>query len=156
MLSSPQWWRRTPASISTFGRGGQGVEVQLGQVKPNPTAGDSCGSTADVPSVPLAERVAHAGFRVRGRPGLCREILARKKRKTYFSPPSPPQIWDLETHGCCCTASSKASGIKGELTACLYLPGPRTLCVATDTLAFLHLKVGYGALCPLGFVCRMF
>ncbi|XP_038200439.2 WD repeat-containing protein 49-like [Arvicola amphibius] len=52
------------------------------------------------------------------------------------------KIWDLETHGCCFTASSKASGIKGELSACLYLPRPRTLCVATDTLAFLHLKVG--------------
>ncbi|KAM7331552.1 hypothetical protein ACRRTK_008260 [Alexandromys fortis] len=52
------------------------------------------------------------------------------------------KIWDLETHGCCFTASSKASGIKGELSACLYLPGPRTLCVATDALAFLHLKVG--------------
>uniref|UniRef100_D6RIJ3 WD40 repeat domain 95 n=1 Tax=Mus musculus TaxID=10090 RepID=D6RIJ3_MOUSE len=54
----------------------------------------------------------------------------------------PAWVWDLETHGCCCTISSKASGIKGELTACLYLPGPRALCVATGTLAFLHLKVG--------------
>ncbi|XP_052610544.1 WD repeat-containing protein 49-like [Peromyscus californicus insignis] len=53
-----------------------------------------------------------------------------------------PEIWDLETHGCCFTASSKASGIKGELAACLYLSGPRALCVATDALAFLHLKVG--------------
>ncbi|XP_029415509.1 WD repeat-containing protein 49-like [Nannospalax galili] len=51
------------------------------------------------------------------------------------------KIWDLETHSCLFTASSKASGIKGELTTCLYLPGPRALCVATDAMAFLHLKL---------------
>ncbi|XP_012370167.1 WD repeat-containing protein 49-like [Octodon degus] len=51
------------------------------------------------------------------------------------------KIWDLEMYSCLFTASSKASGIKGELTACLYLPGPQVLCVATNTMALLHLRL---------------
>ncbi|KAF3825900.1 hypothetical protein GH733_006727 [Mirounga leonina] len=50
-------------------------------------------------------------------------------------------ICDLEIDSCLFTASSKASGIKGEFTACLYLPHSRALCVATDTAAFLHLRL---------------
>ncbi|XP_021078356.1 WD repeat-containing protein 49-like [Mus pahari] len=69
--------------------------------------------------------------------------IAFEENKVFsMSADNTVKIWDLETHGCCCTISSKASGIRGELTACLYLPGPRALCVATGTLAFLHLKVG--------------
>ncbi|XP_013371355.1 PREDICTED: WD repeat-containing protein 49-like [Chinchilla lanigera] len=49
------------------------------------------------------------------------------------------KIWDLET--CLFTASSKASGIKGEITACLYLPGPQAVCVATNVVALLHLRL---------------
>ncbi|XP_027446482.1 LOW QUALITY PROTEIN: WD repeat-containing protein 49-like [Zalophus californianus] len=51
------------------------------------------------------------------------------------------KIWDLETDSCLFTASSKASGIKGEFTACLYLPHSRALCVATDTAALPHLRL---------------
>ncbi|XP_048196561.1 WD repeat-containing protein 49-like [Perognathus longimembris pacificus] len=51
------------------------------------------------------------------------------------------KIWDLETHSCLFTASSKASGIKGEFATCLYLPGPRALCVATDAVALLQLRL---------------
>ncbi|KAI4581418.1 hypothetical protein MJG53_009861 [Ovis ammon polii x Ovis aries] len=43
------------------------------------------------------------------------------------------QIWDLETNSCLFTASSKASGIRGEPGACLYLPSPRALYVATPS-----------------------
>ncbi|XP_031194673.1 WD repeat-containing protein 49-like [Mastomys coucha] len=69
--------------------------------------------------------------------------IAFEENKLFsMSADNTVKIWDLETHDCCCTVSSKASGIKGELTACLYLPRPRVLCVATGTLAFLHLKVG--------------
>ncbi|KAM9675026.1 LOW QUALITY PROTEIN: cilia- and flagella-associated protein 337-like [Dama dama] len=50
-------------------------------------------------------------------------------------------IWDLETNSCLFTASSKASGIRGEPGACLYLPGPGALCVAADILALLHLRL---------------
>uniref|UniRef100_A0A8C2NKX2 Uncharacterized protein n=1 Tax=Capra hircus TaxID=9925 RepID=A0A8C2NKX2_CAPHI len=50
------------------------------------------------------------------------------------------EIWDLETNSCLFTASSKASGIRGEPGACLYLPSPRALYVATDILALLHLS----------------
>ncbi|EFB26474.1 hypothetical protein PANDA_002726, partial [Ailuropoda melanoleuca] len=51
------------------------------------------------------------------------------------------KIWDLETDSCLFTASSKASGIKGEFAACLYLPHSGALCVATDTIALLHLRL---------------
>lgn len=51
-----------------------------------------------------------------------------------------PQIWDLETDSCLFTTSSKASGIRGEPRACLYLPDPRALCVAADAIALLHLR----------------
>ncbi|KAM4859953.1 cilia- and flagella-associated protein 337-like [Thomomys bottae] len=51
------------------------------------------------------------------------------------------KIWDLETHSCLFTASSKASGIEGEFATCLYLPGPRALCVATDAVALLQLRL---------------
>ncbi|XP_069859417.1 cilia- and flagella-associated protein 337-like [Dipodomys merriami] len=51
------------------------------------------------------------------------------------------KIWDLETHSCLFTASSKASGIKGEFATCLYLPGPQALCVATDSVALLQLRL---------------
>ncbi|XP_055965044.1 WD repeat-containing protein on Y chromosome-like [Sorex fumeus] len=51
------------------------------------------------------------------------------------------KIWDLDTHGCLFSASAKASGITGELAACLYLPHLRTLCVATKAVALLHLRL---------------
>ncbi|XP_019353834.1 WD repeat-containing protein 64 [Alligator mississippiensis] len=51
------------------------------------------------------------------------------------------KIWDIEDHSCLFTACSKSSGIKGELTACHYIPGTRSLYVATDTLALLHLRL---------------
>nr|CAI9712397.1 unnamed protein product [Rangifer tarandus platyrhynchus] len=51
------------------------------------------------------------------------------------------KIWDLETNSCLFTASSKASGIRGEPGACLYLPGPRALYVAADIPALLHLRL---------------
>ncbi|XP_040607344.1 WD repeat-containing protein on Y chromosome-like isoform X5 [Mesocricetus auratus] len=69
-------------------------------------------------------------------------ISSEENKVFSVSADNTVKIWDLETHGCCFTASSKASGIKGELAACLYLSGPRALCVATDALAFLHLKAG--------------
>nr|XP_034971547.1 WD repeat-containing protein on Y chromosome-like isoform X2 [Zootoca vivipara] len=51
------------------------------------------------------------------------------------------KIWDVEDQTCLCTACSKNSGIKGEISACHYIPGIRSLCVATDTLAILHLRL---------------
>ncbi|KAM8918798.1 LOW QUALITY PROTEIN: WD repeat-containing protein on Y chromosome-like [Lycaon pictus] len=51
------------------------------------------------------------------------------------------KIWDLETDSCLLTTSSKATGIKGDFAACLYLPLSRALCVATDTIVLLHLRL---------------
>ncbi|XP_062830768.1 WD repeat-containing protein on Y chromosome isoform X1 [Anolis carolinensis] len=50
------------------------------------------------------------------------------------------KIWDVEDQTCLFTACSKNNGINGEITACHYIPGTRSLCVATDKLAVLHLR----------------
>ncbi|XP_077197934.1 cilia- and flagella-associated protein 337-like isoform X2 [Paroedura picta] len=51
------------------------------------------------------------------------------------------KIWDIEDQSCLFTASSKNNGIKGEVSACHYISSTRSLCVATDTLAVLHLRL---------------
>ncbi|XP_061484436.1 WD repeat-containing protein on Y chromosome-like isoform X2 [Rhineura floridana] len=51
------------------------------------------------------------------------------------------KIWDVEDQTCLFTACSKNTGIKGEINACHYIPGTRLLCVATDILAVLHLRL---------------
>ncbi|XP_062983056.1 WD repeat-containing protein 49-like isoform X2 [Elgaria multicarinata webbii] len=51
------------------------------------------------------------------------------------------KIWDIEDQTCLFTACSKVSRIKGEISACHYVSGTRSLCVATDTLAVLHLRL---------------
>ncbi|KAF7251237.1 WD repeat-containing protein on Y chromosome [Varanus komodoensis] len=51
------------------------------------------------------------------------------------------KIWDMEDQICLFTACSKNNGIKGEISACHYVSGTRSLCVATDTLAVLHLRL---------------
>uniref|UniRef100_A0A8C7E726 Uncharacterized protein n=1 Tax=Naja naja TaxID=35670 RepID=A0A8C7E726_NAJNA len=51
------------------------------------------------------------------------------------------KIWDMEDQTCLFTACSKNNGIKGEITTSHYVSGTRSLCVATDTLAILHLRL---------------
>nr|XP_060623127.1 WD repeat-containing protein 64-like [Anolis sagrei ordinatus] len=51
------------------------------------------------------------------------------------------KIWDVEDQTCIFTACSKNNGIYGEISACHYIPGTRTLCVATDILAVLQLRL---------------
>ncbi|XP_053166341.1 WD repeat-containing protein 49-like isoform X2 [Hemicordylus capensis] len=51
------------------------------------------------------------------------------------------KIWDIEDQTCLFTACSKNNGIKGEINACHYIPGSRSLCVATDALAVFHLRL---------------
>ncbi|KAM8819731.1 cilia- and flagella-associated protein 337-like [Eudromia elegans] len=51
------------------------------------------------------------------------------------------KIWDAEDQSCLFSACSKASGIGGELSACLYAPAMRSLYVAADALALLYLKL---------------
>ncbi|KAM6179026.1 cilia- and flagella-associated protein 337-like [Rhynchocyon petersi] len=76
-------------------------------------------------------------------PVLYTHVTAEDSRIFSTSADSTVKIWDLETHSCLFTACSKASGIHGEPTACLYLPRPRALCVVTDTVALLHLRPRY-------------
>ncbi|KAM4796091.1 cilia- and flagella-associated protein 337-like [Rhinophrynus dorsalis] len=51
------------------------------------------------------------------------------------------KIWDIQNQTCLFTACSKSSGIRGELTACLYIPDIKALCVTTDSIALLQLKL---------------
>ncbi|XP_073439273.1 cilia- and flagella-associated protein 337-like [Dendrobates tinctorius] len=51
------------------------------------------------------------------------------------------KIWDIQSQTCLFTACSKSSGIRGELTACLYIPEIKALCVTTDSIALLQVKL---------------
>ncbi|XP_063285525.1 WD repeat-containing protein 49-like [Pelobates fuscus] len=51
------------------------------------------------------------------------------------------KIWDIQNQTCLFTACSKSSGIRGELTACVYIPDVKALCVTTDSIALLQLKL---------------
>ncbi|XP_055399096.1 WD repeat-containing protein 49-like [Bubalus kerabau] len=68
-------------------------------------------------------------------------VSAEDNKILSMSTDNTIKIWDLETNSCLFTASSKASGIRGEPGACLCLPGPRALYVAAGILALLHLRL---------------
>ncbi|XP_027733400.1 WD repeat-containing protein 49-like [Vombatus ursinus] len=68
-------------------------------------------------------------------------IAAEEKRIFSMSTDNTVKIWDLENHNCLFTACPKASGIQGELTACHYLSNIKALCVATDSVSLLHLRM---------------
>ncbi|XP_043849564.1 WD repeat-containing protein 49-like [Dromiciops gliroides] len=68
-------------------------------------------------------------------------IPAEEKRIFSMSTDNTIKIWDLENHNCLFTACPKASGIQGELTACHYLSSIKALCVATDSVSLLHLRM---------------
>ncbi|XP_047612397.1 WD repeat-containing protein 49-like [Phacochoerus africanus] len=67
-------------------------------------------------------------------------VSAEDNRMFSMSTDNTIKIWDLETDSCLFTTSSKASGIRGEPRACLYLPDPRALCAAADAIALLPLR----------------
>uniref|UniRef100_F6XH43 WD repeat domain 49 n=1 Tax=Equus caballus TaxID=9796 RepID=F6XH43_HORSE len=69
------------------------------------------------------------------------QVSAEDNKIFSTSTDNAVKIWDLETDSSLFTVSSKASGLKGELAACLYLPGPRALWVASDTAVLLHLRL---------------
>ncbi|XP_063807759.1 WD repeat-containing protein on Y chromosome-like isoform X2 [Pseudophryne corroboree] len=50
------------------------------------------------------------------------------------------KIWDIQTHTCLFSTWSKTSGIRGELSACQYVPYIKTLCVITDSINLLQIK----------------
>ncbi|XP_074153531.1 cilia- and flagella-associated protein 337-like [Sminthopsis crassicaudata] len=68
-------------------------------------------------------------------------ISAEEKRIFSMSTDNTIKIWDLENHNCLFTACPKATGIQGELTACHYLSNIKVLCVATDSVSLLHLRM---------------
>ncbi|XP_076002332.1 cilia- and flagella-associated protein 337 [Genypterus blacodes] len=51
------------------------------------------------------------------------------------------KIWDIQDECCLYTAPPKASGIHGDLSACLYSPDVKNLYIAADSMAVLSLKV---------------
>lgn len=68
---------------------------------------------------------------------------SRLVKTSNYSSLFPPQILGLVTDSCLFSTSSKASSIRGELVACLYLLHPRALCLASGTLVILHLRLRY-------------
>nr|XP_020852882.1 WD repeat-containing protein 49-like [Phascolarctos cinereus] len=68
-------------------------------------------------------------------------ISAEEKRIFSMSTDNTVKVWDLENHNCLFTACPKASDIQGELTACHYLSNIKALCVATDSVSLLHLRM---------------
>uniref|UniRef100_UPI00398F589E uncharacterized protein n=1 Tax=Pristiophorus japonicus TaxID=55135 RepID=UPI00398F589E len=51
------------------------------------------------------------------------------------------KIWDIEDQCCLYTANAKASGIRGDVSACHYVAGIKALCIAADSIALLHLRI---------------
>ncbi|XP_078402252.1 cilia- and flagella-associated protein 337 [Cetorhinus maximus] len=51
------------------------------------------------------------------------------------------KIWDIEDQCCLYTANSKASQIKGDISACHYVSGTKALCITADGIALLHLRI---------------
>ncbi|XP_041054935.1 WD repeat-containing protein on Y chromosome [Carcharodon carcharias] len=51
------------------------------------------------------------------------------------------KIWDIEDQCCLYTANSKASQIKGDISACHYRSGTKALCITADGIALLHLRI---------------
>ncbi|XP_071379688.1 cilia- and flagella-associated protein 337 [Centroberyx affinis] len=51
------------------------------------------------------------------------------------------KIWDIQDQCCLFTTHSKASGIRGDISACLYSPSMKSLYIAADSMALLSLKI---------------
>ncbi|XP_068123133.1 cilia- and flagella-associated protein 337-like [Hyperolius riggenbachi] len=51
------------------------------------------------------------------------------------------KIWDIQSQTCLFTACSKSTGIRGELTTGLYIPDMKALCVTTDSIALLQIRL---------------
>ncbi|KAG9491925.1 hypothetical protein GDO78_000430 [Eleutherodactylus coqui] len=69
------------------------------------------------------------------------EVSSEENKIFSVSIDNTVKIWDSQSQTCLFTACSKSSGIRGELTACLYIPEIRTLCVTTDSIALLQIKL---------------
>ncbi|XP_043929175.1 WD repeat-containing protein 49-like [Protopterus annectens] len=69
------------------------------------------------------------------------QIVMEDKRIFSVSTDSNVKIWDIQDQTCLFTANPKASRIRGDITACHYAPGVKALCIATDSIALLSLKI---------------
>nr|XP_033806006.1 WD repeat-containing protein on Y chromosome-like [Geotrypetes seraphini] len=69
------------------------------------------------------------------------EISAEDQKIFSVSTDNTVKVWDLQDHSCLLTICPKLSGIRGELTACHFVPGLRALCVTTDSIALLQLRL---------------
>ncbi|KAM8975945.1 cilia- and flagella-associated protein 337-like [Pelodytes ibericus] len=69
------------------------------------------------------------------------DISAEENKIFSIAIDSTVKIWDIQNQTCLFTACSKSSGIRGELTACVYIPDIKALCIATDSIALLQLKL---------------
>ncbi|XP_073518596.1 cilia- and flagella-associated protein 337-like isoform X2 [Phyllobates terribilis] len=69
------------------------------------------------------------------------EVSSEDNKIFSVATDSTVKIWDIQSQTCLFTACSKSSGIRGELTACLYIPEIKALCVTTDSIALLQVKL---------------
>ncbi|XP_058269068.1 WD repeat-containing protein on Y chromosome [Hemibagrus wyckioides] len=69
---------------------------------------------------------------------LC--ISSEDSRIFSVSTDNTAKIWDIQDQCCLFDAHPKASCLRGELSACLYFTGVKSLYVATDSLFLLSLK----------------
>ncbi|XP_029458508.1 WD repeat-containing protein 64-like isoform X2 [Rhinatrema bivittatum] len=69
------------------------------------------------------------------------DISADEQKIFSVSTDNTIKVWDIQDHSCLSTIYPKSSGIRGELTACQFVPGIRALCVTTDSVALLQLRL---------------
>ncbi|KAF7644965.1 hypothetical protein LDENG_00212980 [Lucifuga dentata] len=58
-----------------------------------------------------------------------------------FSMDNTAKIWDIQDQCCLFTVNPDASGIHGDVSACLYCPAVKSLYVAAESMAVLSLKI---------------
>nr|XP_014351744.1 PREDICTED: WD repeat-containing protein on Y chromosome-like isoform X5 [Latimeria chalumnae] len=74
-------------------------------------------------------------------PVLYLHISTEDNRIFSVSNDNTIKVWDIQDQSCLFTANPKASRIRGEITACYYVPDIKALCIATDSIALLPLKL---------------
>ncbi|XP_063806779.1 WD repeat-containing protein on Y chromosome-like [Pseudophryne corroboree] len=68
------------------------------------------------------------------------EISSEDNRLFSVDTDNAAKIWDIRTTTCLFSTWSKISGIRGELSACQYVPYLKALCMVTDSINLLKIK----------------
>ncbi|XP_039601667.1 WD repeat-containing protein on Y chromosome [Polypterus senegalus] len=68
-------------------------------------------------------------------------ISSEDSRIYSVSSDNTVKIWDIQDQSCLFTANPKATRIRGDIFACHFAPALKTLYIATDSLAYLSLRI---------------